>query len=1087
MSRSDQRGDYGREDRGGRDRGRDYVPASGRGRSRPEPYAPPSHGRGSRAPVDDRRNHGRDNDDRRRGDYGGGHDRDHRAPPAPMTEKDRLVQKVKGIQRTDSAGKEKWESFADAARMGSRDPCKHPEQNLKLFLDALEKGEDPVDAAATVGGGRFLRMRGVPFQSTMQDVVEFLATFKVQDSQIAFARRHDGKPTGEAYVMFRSGTQAERALDELQKQEIHGRYIELFRSTEEEYEYAARANSAMDQDQLVARVKQIQRSGPDAKELWYKFCEDTKTGNRDPARHTVESLRNFVEAFDKGETPEVPASLLENGTVLRLRGVPFQCGLEDVVEFLTEFAVDASNVVFSYSRDGKKTGEAFIDFNSADLADEAFQSKQKQEIQGRYIELFRCTKDDFRQAKLRQPGHATESFVGTSPSAPSKGHPNWQEDRDYDAPGDSYQQDHRGSGNEHDNLVREVKKIQKSAPENRERWESFCNLLHTGNRDPKLHSIETLQRFVEAVQNGDDTDQVARDIGASSRVLRLRGVPFQGTLEDVLDFMKDFNVERSNACLGKNREGRPSGEAFIMLANAEEAERALEDRQRQEIHGRYIEVFRSCEEDFQHAYEISGSGGEQNDGSPPILDKEALIAEVKRIQRSTPDGKTKWEDYCEILRTGNRDPARHTCEAMKAFIEAYRKGETPQQAFFSPVLRIRGVPFQAEVAEVVEFLTDYHVEEAQIILVRGSNGKKTGEAFVEFSSSDLAERALEDMQKKEIQGRFIEFFRSSYEEREPFEKTSNSFTKEALVVEVKTIQRSSPDGRERWEKFCDLMKTGNRDPLRHAIASMKAFVDASRKNEELEDVVSRLCANNNVLRLRGVPFQCRVSAVVDFLADFQVEANNVLLVTRDDGKHTGEALVQFHSPEAAEAALVEKQNQQIEGRYIELFRSCQAEMDETRESASSRAHTASKRPREDYKESPRDHGRDSGYRGRDHDRGHSSGKGVPAAFRQDRDGGSRGGYDRDSGYSRPGGKGRDAGYDRSAPPGGKGREGYRPPPPRGRDDGYDRGRDNGYRPAGPRSRDDGPVRGPPPGFSRDDRRPQHSGPYDRSRDNYGRR
>eukprot|EP00404_Azadinium_spinosum_P016495 CAMPEP_0180538580 /NCGR_PEP_ID=MMETSP1036_2-20121128/66428_1 /TAXON_ID=632150 /ORGANISM="Azadinium spinosum, Strain 3D9" /LENGTH=119 /DNA_ID=CAMNT_0022553257 /DNA_START=88 /DNA_END=443 /DNA_ORIENTATION=- len=93
----------------------------------------------------------------------------------------------------------------------------------------------------------------------------------------------------------------------------------------------------MEKDRLVGRVKELQRSGVKGREHWEKYCDALRSGNRDPKLHGLESLRNFIDAYDKGESPEVPAAKIvgSGSKILRLRGVPFQSDILDVIEFLS--------------------------------------------------------------------------------------------------------------------------------------------------------------------------------------------------------------------------------------------------------------------------------------------------------------------------------------------------------------------------------------------------------------------------------------------------------------------------------------------------------------------------------------------------------------------------------------------------------------------------------------------------------------------------------------------------------------------------------------------------------------------------------
>eukprot|EP00439_Symbiodinium_sp_Y106_P042694 s2248_g5.t1 len=272
------------------------------------------------------------------------------------TEKDRLVRSIKDIQRSDPAGKEQWERFADATRMGSRDPSRHPEDHLRKFLEARQAGQAPEQIVSQLGSTRFLRLRGVPFQAELHEVVDFLSMYSIPQENVVFGRRPDGRITGEAYVMFRSREEAETALNSLQNGEIQGRYIELFRSTEEDF-----------QRMSGLRLSQVVVSST-CQDAWYRYCESTRTGNHDPARHTPESLKAFIEAYESGVAPEQAAQkVVQLSHVLRLRGVPFQANVDHVVHFLSDFGIDKSRVTMAQGVGGRPTGEAYVQFGSGSL------------------------------------------------------------------------------------------------------------------------------------------------------------------------------------------------------------------------------------------------------------------------------------------------------------------------------------------------------------------------------------------------------------------------------------------------------------------------------------------------------------------------------------------------------------------------------------------------------------------------------------------------------------------------------------------------------------------------------------------------
>lgn len=80
----------------------------------------------------------------------------------------------------------------------------------------------------------FLRMRGLPFQATKQDIMEFFKDFKPIESSILLTYRVDGRATGEGYVAFNDAEDAKAAMT-MHRSTIGSRYIELFISNKEEH------------------------------------------------------------------------------------------------------------------------------------------------------------------------------------------------------------------------------------------------------------------------------------------------------------------------------------------------------------------------------------------------------------------------------------------------------------------------------------------------------------------------------------------------------------------------------------------------------------------------------------------------------------------------------------------------------------------------------------------------------------------------------------------------------------------------------------------------------------------------------------
>merc|ERR1712139_710654 len=98
--------------------------------------------------------------------------------------------------------------------------------------------------------------------------------------------------------------------------------------------------------------------------------------------------------------------------------------------------------------------------------------------------------------------------------------------------------------------------------------------------------------------------------------------------------------------------GRRSGEAYVAFPSEENAEHALQEKNRQEIKGRYIEMFRSSAEERDRVLakarsEKSAGGGEgggsgcnrRGDGRPPMLPPNAptLVLRGLPFSAKVPD------------------------------------------------------------------------------------------------------------------------------------------------------------------------------------------------------------------------------------------------------------------------------------------------------------------------------------------------------------------------------------------------------------------------------------------------------------------
>lgn len=88
---------------------------------------------------------------------------------------------------------------------------------------------------------------------------------------------------------------------------------------------------------------------------------------------------------------------------------------------------------------------------------------------------------------------------------------------------------------------------------------------------------------------------------------------------------------------------------------------------------------------------------------------------------------------------------------------------------------MRGLPYKVQPAEVIKFFDGFVKVNETNVFIEEFNGKRTGSALVIFENKELAQKAKEDLNKKEIgsDGRYVEL----YDQYDQFmKKICNLFT-----------------------------------------------------------------------------------------------------------------------------------------------------------------------------------------------------------------------------------------------------------------------------------------------------------------------
>uniref|UniRef100_A0A0B7ASE3 RRM domain-containing protein n=1 Tax=Arion vulgaris TaxID=1028688 RepID=A0A0B7ASE3_9EUPU len=357
--------------------------------------------------------------------------------------------------------------------------------------------------------GYVVRLRGLPWSTKADEVLHFLRECEVagEENGIHFTYSREGRPSGEAFVELVSEDDVSNALAQ-NNEHIGDRYIEVFRVNRSEMEWM------------------VKRAG---------------------------SSDNKADA------------------VVKLRGLPFGCSKEEIAQFFTGLEIVPNGIMLPEDRQGRSTGEAFVQFASSQIAERALE-KHKERIGHRYIEIFKSSMSEANSTGSGIRGGIRPLMAG-SMSRPGP----------YDR-GDRFGlgMGMMGYGGRGRNL--------KGFFENEYDDFSFGGGMGFGFRSRRggMGSARGEREIMDrrGVQPG------SYYISKTGYSVHMRGLPFQAAEQDVFDFFSPIQPVRCEFEFGDN--GRPTGEANVDFATHQEAIEAMK-KHKSNMQHRYIELFLNSE------------------------------------------------------------------------------------------------------------------------------------------------------------------------------------------------------------------------------------------------------------------------------------------------------------------------------------------------------------------------------------------------------------------------------------------------------------------------------------------------------------
>ncbi|CAO1383800.1 unnamed protein product [Diamesa hyperborea] len=209
----------------------------------------------------------------------------------------------------------------------------------------LEPGICSIDDE--IDGNCIVRARGLPWQSSDQDIARFFRGLNVAKGGVALCLSPQGRRNGEALIRFISQEHRDMALKR-HKHHIGSRYIEVYRASGEDF-LAVAGGASNEAQSFLSKGAQV---------------------------------------------------------IIRMRGLPYDCTANQVLEFFAngdsscDVLDDIEGILFVKKPDGRSTGDAFVLFAQESDAPKAL-SKHRESIGQRYIELFRSTIAEVQQVLNR--------------------------------------------------------------------------------------------------------------------------------------------------------------------------------------------------------------------------------------------------------------------------------------------------------------------------------------------------------------------------------------------------------------------------------------------------------------------------------------------------------------------------------------------------------------------------------------------------------------------------------------------------------------------------------------------------------------
>ncbi|KAM9308053.1 RNA-binding protein 12B-like [Gastrophryne carolinensis] len=609
-----------------------------------------------------------------------------------------------------------------------------------------------------------IRLQGLPVSAGSVDIRHFFTGLTIPDGGVHII----GGKLGEAFIIFATDEDARRAMSR-NGGLIKDNHVQLLLSSKSEMQStleASRKNSRKHPAVAAGSENSKPETGPKKPNSQNKF---DKT-NSEPAASNRGKRNAYAANVDQEKADDL---------YLFLYGLPYSATEEDVRTFFK--GLDVIDIVFCVRQKGRN-GNALVKFRSAQDATAAL-AHDNEYMGSRYISLKKTTEQQW----IQEGGQ-----VGGAPSRPPKRprsrSPPKQEfyvhlkNLSYnvekpnikhflglpdlpDAQIKFLLDGRQNRTREGFVLVRNEWQYEKCLSMNNVNFNGHPVFVVPISRKAMLDLIESSESQPQINQRGSPSNYQNRGYQNLKRYIYLRNFPFDVTKVEVQRFFTGFPVHVDDICLLFDSKGVGLGEALVKFPSEEQALLA-ERLDRQPFLGTEVLLRRISDEQLKEFGPLDEPV--RHDLPPPMHRDEFRPREPMGMPYPRPgdvpygrarDFRGSPERFRGPNPMGFSGPDRRFDMRGNGGMD-YRPPLPGRRKEFEDrpdfvVVRMKNLPFTANVEEILDFFYGYNVIQNSVDLKYTSNGTSTGIATVCFRTLDEAVAAVDELNERPIGERKI--------------------------------------------------------------------------------------------------------------------------------------------------------------------------------------------------------------------------------------------------------------------------------------------------------------------------------------------